>query len=137
MKTFKQYINEKWYGIFKSPILHRMVDIFKNPSRKEIAEAQKKGEGEFRGFLMDNGDFYIISGAAFHEETRKEILHNDKNNIAMYGETAGSTIHVKISTSMKDRKDKRDFDEMKEDVMANKQLQRNFTKITVGKKYWG
>ena len=115
-----------------------MADVFKNPSRKEMMEAQKKGDGEFRGFIMENGYFYIISGAAFHEETRKEVLHGNKNNIAMYGEITGNKILIKISTSMKDRKEQYGgLEGMTKMIENNKQLQRNFNNIHIWNKYWG
>lgn len=103
MKTFKQ-LREKWIQSVPSPYMpkeaHVIIDVFKNPSKKEVIECTKANysEGNFRAFLMDNGEMYAwASGGMVHEDMHHEIKGINRKYIPIVGSIRGYGVMCRIS----------------------------------------
>jgi len=130
MKKFKEYLKEEWYQTYKIPSLKDPLNIFKNPSRKEIMELAKQDFDSFRVLLMDNGDVYAWS-KAIHAQAHKALKLNDKF-IPAYIEFAGNTGVITI-TDFINKSYWGDHREMvAEQVRTNKHLKKLFNNIKIG-----
>ena len=103
MKTFKQ-LREKWLQTVPNPYMpddrHITIDVFKNPSRKEIRESVTgfNANGEFRAFLMDNGDMYAWgAGSMVHEDMHNEMKTINRKYIPIVGSVRGYGVMCRIT----------------------------------------
>lgn len=99
MKTFKQ-LREDWYKSSKSSWNHKEVKIYKNPTFKELANAQYDGRNGFRGYILSNGSLYVW-GTEFHENIRKNLKGYNKKAIPIIGNFRGkSKLEIFISNDV-------------------------------------
>lgn len=73
MLTYKQYLLEKYYDTIKNPYPpHRIVEIFLNPSMKEIKEIIS--HDVLRGFILDENQVLLFNINALHGVVREKIV---------------------------------------------------------------
>jgi len=137
MKSYKQ-LREKWkqsvkYSFNQKKFFH--VDVFENPSRKEIIEAGGN-RGGFRGFLLPSkGKMFVWSANAIHVQVADKVIKgSDKfDYIAIKGDINGSEIYIEISpfTGTAQKWTMKSIREVAEAVRNHKHLNKIFSNIVV------
>jgi len=138
VKSYRQ-LREKWLQSFHGDWQRdSLIDIFKNPTKKEILEAEKNGSSGFRGVISPNGDLYVW-GIEFHSAIIKKVLKGKERlgAIPIRGISYGQTLKVIVSPVLQDSVwDWYNQDEKLKviEIIKNQtQLKRHFNKITVNK----
>jgi len=77
-------IIEEYKDSFKEPVFKRLVEIFANPSRKEMNEVSKEIKGKkYIRFIAksSNKTFYVFRPDVFHYEVAKRVHSKSKNDL--------------------------------------------------------
>lgn len=134
MKSFKG-LREEWLQNISNPYSRKGkgIDIFKNPNRKELNETTKNSRGNFRAFLMDNGDMYAWDALGIvHEEMFDTLKKVNRKYIPITGSVEGSTVMISISSSILYTPNwKFKQEDLADKIMDHRQLKRLFSKIKV------
>lgn len=101
MKKFKEYLNEEWYQSYKIPMMKEPLEIFINPTLKELNRLALSDYGVFRSFLMDDGTMYAWS-KAIHSQAFNALKLN-KNfipiEVGFFGKQSDLTVTDFINNS--------------------------------------
>lgn len=129
MKSFLTFLKEEWYQSFKVPSLKEPLEIYKNPSRKEIMQLAKQDFDTFRAFLMDDGNMYAWS-RAIHGQAHKSLKLGG-NMIPVSIDIFGQTGMIKVtdfinSSNWGDHREK-----VAEKIRSNRHLNKLFSKLKI------
>lgn len=144
MNTFKQ-LREKWFSGVKSRWSNEIVNVFLNPSKKEINEILKNSfTGDFvRGFLLENGNMYLW-GDANHDDMKHLVSGKDKKTYIPFGARVllnKKKIHIFLSQDiMKTNWFKNfgytiDYTALKVVIENHRQIKRNFSNVGLSKRF--
>lgn len=76
MKTFKEFM-EAYHATANNPTMRRPIEIFKNPSRKELIQSSENGM--VRGWIHGNGNLYIHNARdSTHSDAKPHIPQNSQ-----------------------------------------------------------
>ena len=133
MKTYKA-LREDWFKSSKSTWNKKEVKIYKNPTFKELAEAQYDGRGGFRAFIMPNGNMFAW-GTEFHQIIRKNLKEYNNKTIPITGTFKGrGSVDITLSNDILYSNSVYSFfdiEDIAELVRSNRHLKKLFSKIDV------
>ncbi len=105
-----EFIKEEFYDSFVNVIfnLEHVVEIYKNPTRKEMSELLKVGSSDFlRGYITDNALYVWHPSVGLHHSVR-EHMGLDKNKVLgiylFYHPAHHNDIDVQVTDSTKGTK---------------------------------
>ena len=82
MISFKQFLNEEWHALMPSPYktMPGNVDIFKNPTRKELSEVINNSEAKSARGIFHGNDVYVFDAMkAIHADARDHLSLPSRN----------------------------------------------------------
>lgn len=116
LKNILRDIREKW--VASTEYLNEYVEIFKNPSKKEIIDLKSESEDVRFIALEGEGDVYVTHSFMFHPDLAEELGINEdyKDNFSGIGRIdRGVIIAYALSDVINLRKDK--YNNLKEKIL--------------------
>lgn len=129
MKSFLSFLKEEWYQSYKVQSMQEPLEIYKNPSRKEITQLAKQDFGAFRAFLMDDGNMYAWS-RAIHGQAHKS-LKLGANMIPVYVEIFAQTGMIKVTDFINNSNWGDHREKVAGKIRSNRHLNKLFNKLKI------
>lgn len=81
-------LSEAFHSTINIRSVHRQqknIDVFKNPTSKEVREVFKVYLNSAKGLVAPNGDLYIFDADVIHSEVKDELKLSDTISITVDG----------------------------------------------------